>query len=148
MINHPESAKALLKEGFSCSQSVFATFCEELGLDRNTALKIADAFGGGIGHMGLTCGAVTGAAMVIGLRHGRTAAADNEAKQRTSRIVKALAERFAERHGTIVCEKLLGCNVGTPEGMQYFREHDFRNTRCLAFVETAAAILDDILEGK
>jgi C_GCAxxG_C_C family probable redox protein len=148
MTDHSERAKELLKEGYSCSQAVFATFCEELGLDKDTALKIADAFGGGIGHMGLTCGAITGAAMVAGLRHGRTAAADNEAKQRTSRIVKALAEAFREKHGTIACAALLGCNVGTPEGMQYFKEHGFRNTKCLQYVADAAAILDDILEGK
>jgi len=148
MAKHPDRAKELLKEGYSCSQAVFAAFCEELKLDRNTALKIADAFGGGIGHMGLTCGAVTGAAMVAGLRHGRTVAADNEAKLKTSRIVKTLAERFAARHGTIVCKELLGCDVGTPEGMQYFKDRDFRNTRCPAFVAMAAEILDEILEGK
>jgi len=148
MSKHPDRAKELLKEGFSCSQAVFATFCEDLKLDTNTALKIADAFGGGIGHMGLTCGAVTGASMVIGLKHGRTAAADNEAKQQTSRNVRALAERFTERHGTITCKELLGCDVGTPEGAQHFKENDFRNTRCPHFVAAAAAILDDILEGK
>jgi C_GCAxxG_C_C family probable redox protein len=148
MTDHPESAKALLKEGFSCSQAVFAAFCEELKLDKDTALRISDAFGGGIGHMGLTCGAVTGAAMAIGLAHGRTVAADNEAKQRTSRIVQALAKRFAERHGTITCKELLGCDVSTPEGFQYFKEHDFRNTRCPAFVSTAAEILDEILADK
>jgi C_GCAxxG_C_C family probable redox protein len=148
MTNHPEKAKAILKEGFSCSQAVFAAFCEELHLDKNTALKIADAFGGGIGHMGLTCGAVTGACMAIGLAHGRTAALDNEAKQKTSRLVRALVEAFRERHGTIVCRELLGCDVGTPEGARYFKDHDLRNTVCPEFVAAAAAILDEILSGK
>jgi C_GCAxxG_C_C family probable redox protein len=148
MTNHPDRAKELLKEGYSCAQSVFATFCEELGLDRNTALKIADAFGGGIGHMGLTCGAVTGACMVIGLKHGRTAAADAEAKQRTIGRVRLLAEAFRKRHGTIACRELLGVDLGTPEGARYFKENDCRNTVCPKFVADAAAILDDILEGK
>ena len=79
-------------------------------------MKLADAFGGGMGHMGLTCGAVTGACMVIGLRHGRTAAGDNEAKRITSLLVKRLAEEFQERNRTMVCKELMGCDVGTPEG--------------------------------
>jgi C_GCAxxG_C_C family probable redox protein len=144
-MNHPEKVKAILKEGFSCSQAVLATFCEELNLDRNAALKLADAFGGGIGHMGLTCGAVTGACMVIGLRHGRTVAGDNEAKRVTSLLVRELVEEFKNRNRTMVCKELMGCDVGTREGMLYAKEHDFRNTLCPKFVADAAEILDEIL---
>lgn len=67
----PDQAAALFEEGFACSQAVLATFCERFGLDRHIGLKLAEGFSGGIGRQGLTCGAVTGALMVIGLRYGR-----------------------------------------------------------------------------
>ena len=55
-------AVACFQEGFNCSQAVFLTYCEEFGLlDRKTALKIACGLGGGMGRLGGTCGAVSGA---------------------------------------------------------------------------------------
>ena len=68
------------EEGFNCSQAVFSAWAEELGLDRETALRVATAFGGGMGHRGDTCGAVTGAFMAIGLKHGRLRADDEETR--------------------------------------------------------------------
>ena len=65
-----DRAGSAFDEGFSCSQAVLSAFAPEHGLDRETALKVATAFGGGMGHRGDTCGAVTGAFMAIGLRHG------------------------------------------------------------------------------
>lgn len=65
-----DDALATFKSRFNCSQSVLYAFCDELGFDRQTALRIAAGFGGGIGRSGETCGAVTGAIMVIGLKKG------------------------------------------------------------------------------
>ena len=65
-MNRAETAVATFKGGFNCSQAVLSVFCEELGLDKETAARIAGGFGGGIGHLGETCGAVTGAIMAMG----------------------------------------------------------------------------------
>ena len=46
------------KNGFNCSQAVLDHYCEQLGLDRKTAFKIAAGFGNGM-RMGKVCGAVT-----------------------------------------------------------------------------------------
>ena len=62
-----DQAIACFDDGFSCSQAVFSVFAPQLGLDRVAALKVAGAFGGGMGRMGETCGAVPGALMVSGL---------------------------------------------------------------------------------
>ena len=61
-------AGSRFSEGFSCSQSVLAAFAPELGLDADAALRVSAAFGGGMGRTGGTCGAVTGALMVLGLQ--------------------------------------------------------------------------------
>ena len=60
-MDRAKRAVKVFKEGFSCSQAVLEAFSETMGLDRDTALKISQSFGGGMAHMGETCGAVTGA---------------------------------------------------------------------------------------
>ena len=65
-----EKAESLFRSGCNCSQAVFATFAEELGLDEELAKRIACGLGGGVGRMREVCGAVSAAALVIGMRAG------------------------------------------------------------------------------
>jgi len=65
-----EQAVNIFKEGSNCSQAVISVYAEDFGLSRKMALKIAQVFGAGMGQMAQTCGAVTGAFMVLGLKYG------------------------------------------------------------------------------
>jgi C_GCAxxG_C_C family probable redox protein len=143
-MSNADKAKAIYKEGFSCAPAVLATYCERFGLERDTALKIATGFGGGM-HLGQTCGAVTGAIMVIGLKYGKTKADDNKSKEKTFELVKRLADRFRARYGSIECKALLGCDITTPEGLKEARDKKLFTTICAEYVGTAAEILDEIL---
>jgi C_GCAxxG_C_C family probable redox protein len=116
-----------------------------LGLDREQALKLAGAFGGGMARMGETCGVVTGSMMTIGLKHGKTKAADDEAKERTYRLVLEFIDRFKAKHGSIVCKELLDCDMSTPEGLQEFKDRQLIETHCARFVKDAAEMLVKIL---
>ena len=60
-------AVACFNNGFNCAQAIFTAYCDELGLDEETALKIACGFGAGMGRLQETCGAVSGAYLAIGL---------------------------------------------------------------------------------
>jgi C_GCAxxG_C_C family probable redox protein len=140
-----ERAVAMFKEGFSCSQAVFTAFSDDLGLDRTAALKIAQAFGGGMGHLGEACGAVTGAFLAIGLKHGRTRAEDLAARDKTYALVQAFAKRFKELHCSITCRCLLGCDIGTEEGMKTAQEKNLFQTLCVNYVKDAAEILENLL---
>lgn len=140
-----EHAAALFKEGFSCSQAVFAAFSEAYGLDRETSLKIAQAFGGGMAHLGEACGAVTGAFMLIGLKYGRTKAEDLAARDRTYEKMLQFAERFKALHCSIQCRCLLGLDLGTEEGMRLAREKNLFQTLCAKYVQDAATIVEGIL---
>ena len=71
MSTKSDIAAEIFSKGFSCSQAVFASLSSEYGVDSDTAKKIAGAFGGGIASNGELCGAVSGALMAIGLKHGR-----------------------------------------------------------------------------
>ena len=138
----------------SCSQAVLATFATELGLDRPTALAVATAFGGGMARLGETCGAVTGAFMAIGLKHGargnlvedgRVHDGENEKKENTYRLVREFVDRFRTRHGSIRCKDILGCDLDTAEGRKAAEEKNLFRTVCPGFIRDAARILEEIL---
>lgn len=129
-----EEALSLFKEGFSCSQAVFAAYAKDLGMDYEMALKVSQAFGGGMGGMRGECGAVTGAYMVISLMHGRTKAEDGQARLKTFNLVKEFACRFKEIHQTTVCRNLLEGKSGTHYDM------------CSDYVKDACLLLDELLE--
>ena len=143
-MTNSDKAKAIYNEGFSCAPAVLAAYCEQFGLERDNALKIATGFGGGM-HLGQTCGAVTGAIMVIGLKYGKTKADDNKAKQKTYEVSKRFADKFRARYGSIECKALLGCDITTPEGMTEARDRKLFSTICAEYVSAAADILDEIL---
>ena len=144
-MNRKEQAKAIFKEGFSCSQAVLAAFSDELGLPRETALRISQGFGGGMARMAETCGALTGGFMVIGSKHGRTKAADDAAKEKTYALCLELVRRFRARHGALRCRELLGCDIGTPEGAKIARDEKLHDDLCPQLVASAAEILEDLL---
>jgi len=133
------------KEGFSCSQAVVAAFSDLFELDRQKALKISQAFGGGMARMGLTCGAVTGAFMAIGLKYGRTRPEDGEAKEKTYALVHDFIREFKARHGSIVCRELIGVDLGTAEGHKQAIESGVFENLCCQYVQDAVEILDRIL---
>jgi C_GCAxxG_C_C family probable redox protein len=145
MQNATESAVSCFKQGFSCSQAILSTFGEQFGLNRETALKLAAGFGGGMGRMARTCGAVTGAFMILGLKYGATSSEDKQAKELTYEKVREFAARFKERNGTLECRELLGCDISTLEGLQTFKEKGLLSTHCPKFVRDAAEILEGML---
>ncbi len=140
-----EDALSCFDRGFSCAQSVLSAWSDELGLDREAALRVAGAFGGGIAGTGETCGAVTGGLMVIGLRYGMTDPQKPEAKQRTRDVGRRFLERFTSAFGTCRCRDLLGCDIATQEGAEKARTENLFKTLCPGFVGEAAEILDPLL---
>lgn len=123
---------------------MLSAYAPELGLAEETALKIAAGFGGGMGRMAETCGAVSGALMVLGLKYGATSH-DPEAKERVYQQVRELAQRFTVRNGSLVCRDLLGNDISTPEGLQRARDEGLFTSVCPKFVQDAAEILEEML---
>lgn len=139
-----EQAVACFNEHFNCAQALLSVYAPDLGMARDTAFRIATAFGGGMGRMGETCGAVTGAFMVVGLKYGRDKADDKQSKERTYELVKEFVNRFVSRHGSILCRELLGCDLSTPEGRQFAKDHKLVESVCPQYVRTAAEIIEEI----
>jgi C_GCAxxG_C_C family probable redox protein len=130
--------------GVDCSQAVFGELAPHLGIDRETALKIAAPFGGGMWN-GETCGAVVGALMAIGLKYGQGDAPDQEAKQAMLAKAAAFRQQFAGKYGSCVCREILGYKI--PEEMdKIMEENKFGNVCCHVVVdacEICAKVLNE-----
>ncbi|MEW6183770.1 MAG: C-GCAxxG-C-C family protein [Bacillota bacterium] len=144
-MNGIETAVSLFKEGSNCAQALLSTYAVELGLEREKALKIASPFGGGMGRLGETCGAVIGAFMIIGLKHGTAKIKDQGPKDNTYDLTRDFVSRFKFRNGSITCKNLLGCDISTPEGMKLAIEQNLINNLCPKFVHDAAEIIEQII---
>jgi C_GCAxxG_C_C family probable redox protein len=141
-----ESAVQCFNSGFNCSQAIFSTYCEQLGLDKDTALKIACPFGSGMGRMAETCGAVTGAYMLIGLKYGKYLPEDNTAKEKSFLLLKEFTDKFNTIHGSISCRDLLKYDLSTPEGLTYIKDNGLWDSLCPIFIRDAAQIIEELLE--
>ncbi len=135
-------AQEAFKAGFSCSQAVLTAYSRGFGLQADVSNRIACAFGGGIARRSLTCGAVTGALMVIGLKYGKIKADDNESKETTYSKVNEFCRRFEETYGSINCGELLNCDLSTKEGQKRYKDNDLYNLKCMLYVKEACEILD------
>ncbi len=141
-MNARENAlKRFNQQGGNCAQSVLAAFGPELGLDEKACLRVAACFGAGIGRLGFTCGAATGACMVLGLRHGHLMA-QPDGRDRVYGQVQEFVRRFRERFGHVDCAALIGCDLTTPEGQKSFYERGLHKGLCTDLVAGAVEILE------
>ena len=131
-------------EGNACSQAVLSQYCELFDLDRTSAIKLASGFGAGM-QMGKTCGAVTGAYMVLGLKFGSEESATSEGRQEVSRAVVELTRKFEQKNGTTDCKDLLGCDISTAEGSRIAKEQKLFTTVCPRFVRDVSELLNEII---
>lgn len=116
-----ENAKALFKQGFNCSQAVFAACADLYGIeDESLALRLAASFGGGIGRMRQTCGAACGMFLLAGLENGSATPHDAEGKKQNYALVQDLAAQFKSENGSLICAELLGIAPKTHETAQQF----------------------------
>lgn len=143
-----DDAEECFRTGFTCSAAVFSTFSRELGLDIDTAKKVACGFGGGISHTGNICGAVSGAILAIGLKYGKTVKDDDAATEMTRARVRQFIKEFRQRNGSINCTELLSHDLSNPIDSAHAREQGLFKTKCPMFVRDAADIVEVILKNE
>jgi len=140
-----DDALASFRKGFTCSSAVFSAFSDDLGLESETALKIACGFGAGISKTGNICGAVSGAIMVIGLKYGMVKTGDDPATENTRALTRQFIQEFAAKNGSVNCTELLGYNLSIVDEYEKAREKKLFVTKCPEYVRDATAILEKIL---
>lgn len=138
-----ELAVEYFMSGYNCSQSIFAAYCDLFGISAEQGLLIAAGLGAGVGRMREVCGAITGSAMILGLKYGSQNPADTAAKTEMYKNIQKFANEFKDIHSTVICRELLG-NVSASKGsmpdkrtMEYYEKRP-----CAQIVKDAAVILE------
>jgi C_GCAxxG_C_C family probable redox protein len=144
LMSSVDHALDLFSRQFNCAQAIIGAYGPAEGLDEKLCMRIAAAFGGGIARLGETCGVVSGALMVLGLRHWGDAAANPQAKAALYERARDFIARFKARNGSAACRDLLGFDISTPEGWAQMQQHKTHVTVCPKFVRDAAEILDEM----
>jgi len=139
-----EQARDLFLSGYNCAQSVLLSFADDLKFSKELAQKMAAGFGGGMGKQQETCGAVTGAIMVLGLLKGEHVNNNEELKSESYGSVKELSKEFVSEFKSTKCRDLIGCDLNTPEGAARFKDEKIMETICADCVKKAVEIVESI----
>ncbi len=134
-MDRKEVALELHKNGFNCAQAVTVAFASTMGVDPIQTFKMAEAFGFGMGDSLATCGALTGAAMVVGMKRSDADLDNPKSKRDCYRLINAIKTEFADRAGATICHDLKGMDTGKPL------------MSCTACIGLACELLDKYLLG-
>ncbi|MCL6611868.1 MAG: C-GCAxxG-C-C family protein [Peptococcaceae bacterium] len=106
------------RNGYNCAESIFLAFRDWLGLDVPVeTVRALTGFGGGLGHAGCMCGALTGSAVVLGLLRGRTSA--EESRDQAYALSKEFHDRFETNFGYTCCRSLNPHPFDTKEHLRH-----------------------------
>ena len=146
-MDRSEKALNYFDNNFNCSQSVLTAFADELGLSEDESLRVACAFGGGMGRQQFTCGAVTGASMAIGLKFGKGKNDSDEKKAETYEKTVTLFNEFTQLHGSTNCRTLLNdLNMNDTNELETINEQNLFHINCRKYVSDAVRLTEKIIE--
>lgn len=141
-----ENATLYFTDTFNCSQAVLAAFGQDYGLSEDQCLKLGCAFGGGMARQQMTCGAVTGALMALGLAFGRGANDPYSITGITYLKAAELFKEFKKRNGSLVCRELLhGLNMNDPQDQKKIQELELFQMVCVKYVLDAVEITEQLI---
>ncbi len=146
-MNKGEYAKSLFESGMNCAQSVFCAFSEELGFDRETALKISAGFGGGFGRLREVCGAISGMTMTLSFKFACTDPNDKDKKAALYALIQRAAGEFKAQTGTIVCRELLGLDSASEPVPETRTQSYYQKRPCSEIVCLAAEITEKYMQN-
>jgi C_GCAxxG_C_C family probable redox protein len=133
------------KSGYNCAQSVVVTFAEDLNFDKSAALSTSVGFGGGMGRLQETCGAVTGAFMVLGMYNSGKYPHNLDLKNGTYPMVQQFDSKFKAIHQTTNCRALLQCDLRSEEGHAYAVENKLFDKVCEKCISDAVKIVEELI---
>ena len=144
-MNKSEKAVQTFDGGLNCAQSVLTPFLEKLNIDKSTVLKLSSGFGAGMGRLQETCGAMTGAYMVLGLKYGKYQP-DDDSNEKVVELIQEFTKRFKNEHQHTTCRDLLNCDLNTEEGQAYVEQNNLHEEVCSKCVGDSVKILEDLID--
>ena len=136
-------AAELFVEGYNCAQSVAMAFSDVTGLDEKTSARLISGFGGGMGRLREVCGAVSGMFFVLGTLYGYDSP-DDEKKKQLYTDVQALAAKFREENGSIICREILKNPPSDPNPSPRTAEY-YAVRPCARMVYAAAVLMEEFI---
>ena len=136
MKSRVEEAAGRHAKGYNCSQAVVCTYSDLLGVEEKTAFRMSEGFGAGMGAMESTCGALSGALMLAGLKSSDGDLEAPKTKGKTYQLSKGITKRFVETCGSAVCKEIKGLETGKPR------------YGCRDCVRAASAVAEELLFGE
>ena len=119
---------------FNCAQAVACAFEDLVDVDETSIFKMTEGFGLGMGGTEATCGAISGAIAVLGLKNSTAHLESPDSKASTYKLSRELVDKFKKKNQSIVCRELKGVDSG-----KVLRS-------CQGCIEDATNILEGILQ--
>lgn len=112
MNTRADEAVEKYKNGYNCAQAVVCTYCDLVDGDEKTMFKATEALGIGMGNMEGTCGAVTAACILAGMKRSSGNTEKPDSKGETLSLSRKILNEFKEKNTTVVCKELKGIETG------------------------------------
>jgi C_GCAxxG_C_C family probable redox protein len=141
-----ENAISLFSSGLNCAQAVLTAYSEKFDIDESLAINISCGFGGGMGRLQETCGAVTGAFMVLSIYNSKKYAENGVKKIMTYSMIQDFHNKFIGRHGTSNCKALLNCDLTTEEGLIYHQTNNLSEKVCEKCIRSSVQIINALID--
>jgi C_GCAxxG_C_C family probable redox protein len=145
-MNRPSIARDYMVTHNNCAQAIVATYATEIGFSENELIHLAFPFGAGFGMQGLICGALSGAAMILGAKYGKILQGDENYMEKIYGMTQELFGRFRKINGTILCKELIQFDLSKPDDVLEARKKGVFTTRCPDFVFQTSEILEELLK--
>jgi C_GCAxxG_C_C family probable redox protein len=145
-VERAERAVELFRQGYACSQAVLLTWAPDFGLDENSLAQLSAPFAAGM-RLDSTCGAVTGALMVIGLATCGDDCVTREGRMASVSPVLTFAKRFEELVGSTSCADIVGCDLRDPAALARANAEGLFATCCAPAVFAATQVLDEVIRS-
>lgn len=108
MESRTELAVMRKNKGYNCAQAVACTYCDLVGVSEETMYRIMEGFGSGFGTTEGTCGAITGAVALAGMKNSTADLENNSSKASTAKLSREIMSRFKQSAGATICRELKG----------------------------------------
>ncbi len=124
------------------------SFRDYLGIRDSVLPQLASGFGGGVGHKGSLCGALTGAVMAVGMKMGRTDPKDRRTLMKVYDMCQNIWDQFEREFGNVNCFSIIGVHLDNEEERQKWLAAGGRE-KCADLLEkTARMLCDSLYENK
>lgn len=134
--------------GMNCAQSVLTAYADYFKFDAHLALSVSSGFGGGMGKLQKTCGAVTGSFMALGIYNSKKHVGNIDARNATNTMIQKFTADFTAMHGSLDCKALLNCDFTTDEGEKKFLDDDLKKNVCSQCIADSVKLIEDLIRDK